>query len=125
MGKVVHFEIPADNMERAAKFYKEVFGWEMMPMPEMKYTVVRTGPTSQDGMTQGNGFINGGIMNRKDIKNPVIVMDVASVDESVKLAEANGAKIVRPKVRVGDMGFIAYITDSEGNIIGIWQNIKK
>lgn len=126
MSKVVHFEVPADNMERAGKFYEEVFGWHILPMPEMKYAMAHSGPTDdQNGMPKEAGFINGGIMQRKDIKGPVIVIDVKSVDEAVKKAESNGSKVVRPKVKVGDMGYVAYLTDSEGNTIGIWENILK
>lgn len=126
MGKVVHFEIPADDQNRAAKFYQDVFGWHNNELPEMKYIVSHTGPTDdQTGMTKENGFINGGIMMRKEIKSPVVVIDVPSVDEAVKKAEGQGSKVIRPKVQVGNMGFVAYITDSEGNTIGVWENIKK
>ena len=126
MGKVVHFEIPADDQARAAKFYEKVFGWHNVDMPEMKYVMAHSGPTDdKNGMPKEAGFINGGIMMRKDIKGPVVVMDVASVDETVKMAEAEGSKVIRPKVTVGDMGYIAYITDSEGNTIGVWENMKK
>ena len=126
MGKVVHFEIPADDMARASEFYKKVFGWHIVDMPEMKYTMAHSGPTDdKNGMPKEAGFINGGIMHRKDIKGPVVVMDVASVDETVKMAEAEGSKVVRPKVTVGNMGYIAYVTDSEGNTVGVWENMKK
>jgi len=126
MGKVVHFEVPADDMARAAKFYEEVFGWHTIAMPEMNYTMVHSGPTDDTtGMPKEHSFINGGIMQRKDITGPVIVMDVPSVDETVKLAVEKGSKLIRPKVQVGDMGYVAYVTDSEGNTIGVWENIKK
>ncbi len=126
MGKVVHFEIPADDMARAAKFYEEIFGWHNIAMPEMNYTMVHTGPTDdKTGMLKEHGFINGGIMQRKDIIGPVVIMDVLSVDETVKSAVEKGSKIIRPKVQVGDMGYVAYITDSEGNTVGVWENIKK
>ena len=126
MGKVVHFEIPADDMARAAKFYEEVFGWHNIALPEMRYTMAHSGPTDDaNGMPKENGFINGGIMQRKDIKGPVVILDVPNVDEAVKKAESVGSKIIRPKVQVGDIGYVAYVTDSEGNTIGVWENIKK
>ena len=46
-GKVVHFEIPFDDGDRARKFYADTFGWVMMPLPEMGYTIAMTGPTDQ------------------------------------------------------------------------------
>lgn len=126
MSKVVHFEVPAGDMARAAKFYEEIFGWHMVDMPEMHYAVAHTGPTDdKTGMTQANGFINGGIMERKEIKSPVIVIDVKNVDEAIKKAESAGSKVIRVKAQVGNMGYIAYITDSEDNTIGIWENIPK
>jgi predicted enzyme related to lactoylglutathione lyase len=124
MGKVTHFEIPADDTQRAVKFYEEIFGWHNVPMPQMSYTMVHTGPTDdQSGMVKENGFINGGIMERKDIKSPVVVIEVKSIDETLTLAESKGSQVIRPKVKVGEMGYVAYITDSEGNTIGIWENI--
>lgn len=123
MNKLVHFEIPADDLKRAGEFYSKVFGWKITSMPEMNYTIINTGPDEEQG--QKPYFINGGMFKRKDLPHPVFTMDVENVDESVKLAEANGAKVVRPKVKVGDMGYIAYVTDTEGNHIGIWQEIKK
>ena len=125
-GKVVHFEVPAENMERAQKFYQDVFGWHTINLPEMHYAMAHSGPTDdKTGMMKENGFINGGFMQRKDIKGPVIVMDVPNVDEAVKKAESLGSKVIRPKVKVGDMGYVAYVTDSEGNTIGIWETIPK
>ncbi|MBI3887846.1 VOC family protein, partial [Candidatus Microgenomates bacterium] len=66
MNKVIHFEIPADDINRAQRFYKEVFGWKMNIIPEMNYTIVQTGPTDEKGMTKESGFINGGMMKRRD-----------------------------------------------------------
>ncbi len=80
MDKVVHFEIPAENTERAKKFYKDNFNWEITPFSGMNYNIVRTGPTSKEGMPDENGFINGGILARNDtVGSPVIVMSVANI----------------------------------------------
>ncbi len=126
MGKVVHFEVPADDMARASKFYADVFGWHNIPMPQMNYTMAHSGPTDDtNGMPQAAGFINGGIMQRKDIKSPTIVLDVPNVDAAVEKAVVAGSKVIRPKVKVGDMGYVAYVTDSEGNTIGVWETIPK
>jgi predicted enzyme related to lactoylglutathione lyase len=126
MDKVIHFEIPAGNLKRAQDFYQEVFGWVINPMPEMNYTIVMTGPTGKDGMAQETGFINGGMMERQaDIKSPVITIGVADIDEAAKKITAHGGKMIRPKMDVGDMGWEAYFTDSEGNILGLWQNKNK
>ncbi len=65
-GKVVHFEIPYDDGDRAQGFYQEVFGWQLMPMPDMGYTIVTTGPTDEQTGPTEPGFINGGMFERGD-----------------------------------------------------------
>ena len=76
-GRVVHFEIPFDEGDRAGAFYQNVFGWSIVPMPEMDYTLVSTGPTTEQGPPSEPGFINGVLMQRTDgFHGPVIVVDV-------------------------------------------------
>ncbi|MFH1511449.1 MAG: hypothetical protein ABIF10_07190 [Candidatus Woesearchaeota archaeon] len=58
-------------------------------------------------------------------EQPVIVISVKSLDKSLRLAEENGAIIVMPKMTVMEMGHYARISDTEGNIIGVWETIKK
>jgi len=123
MGKVVHFEIPADNLARAKKFYNTVFGWELQDFPEMEYTMVRTTDTDQNGMPRAPGAINGGMLQREDpVRAPVVTISVENMDEATATIEKNGGKIIRPKMPVGDMGFAAYFKDTEGNVAGLWQN---
>jgi predicted enzyme related to lactoylglutathione lyase len=123
-GKVVHFEIPFDDGDRARKFYADSFGWQMMPMPEMGYTIVITGPSDPETGPKEPGFINGGMFERSEQfpgKAPNLVIDVDSVDDALaKVAQAGGT-VVAPKMAVGDMGFTGYFTDTEGNLIGLWE----
>ena len=58
--RIVHFEIPFDDGDRATAFYQTVFGWQTQSMPEMDYTMAMTGPAGDDGMPSEPGFINGG-----------------------------------------------------------------
>jgi hypothetical protein len=51
-GRVVHFEIPYDDGDRARAFYNKVFGWEVMEMPEMSYTMATSGPSGDEGPTE-------------------------------------------------------------------------
>ena len=123
MGKVVHFEIPADNLARAKKFYSTVFGWELNDFPEMEYTIVRTVQSDENGMPKEAGAINGGMLQREEpVKAPVITISVDNMDQATATIEKNGGKIIRPKMPVGDMGFAAYFKDTEGNVVGLWQN---
>ncbi len=124
--KVVHFEIPAEDIERAKEFYKEIFNWKITSIPEMKYNIVHTVEVDEKNMPKQAGAINGGIMEKSnEIKSPVITIDVENIDNSLSKIENIGGKVIREKVQVGDMGFVAYFKDTEGNILGLWETIKK
>ncbi len=126
MGKVVHFEIPADDLTRAKKFYNTVFGWNATEMPEMEYVMLGTTESDENGMPKQPGAINGGMMKRQDpLKHPVVTIDVENIDDALGKVKKNGGQVVREKLAVGDMGFTAYFRDSEGNVIGLWQNSSK
>lgn len=126
MDKVVHFEIPFEKADRAKKFYKEIFGWGIMDIPEMNYTIVTTVATDKNRMPQESGAINGGMEQRSEtLKSPIIVIDVPSIDDYLKKIIDAGGKVVQEKRQVGNMGLYARIADTEGNIIGIWENIPR
>jgi predicted enzyme related to lactoylglutathione lyase len=126
-GKVVHFEIPADNVERAKSFYLKAFGWQISQYPGMEYHMVGTTPVDQKTqMPTEPGAINGGMTKRNDqVKNTVITVDVADIDASLKSIEKLGGKTVQKKQPVADMGFTAYFKDTEGNIVGLWQSARR
>jgi hypothetical protein len=123
MGRVVHFEIPFDDADRARNFYRDVFDWQIQPMPEMNYTMVSTGPTSDEGMPSEPGYIGGGMMQREaPVNSPVLTLGVDDIDSAIIAIEKNGGTAVGEKLAVGEMGFAAYFKDSEGNLMGLWQN---
>lgn len=124
MDKVVHFEIPADDVARAQKFYKTAFGWKMNSIPGMGYTLVSTVDSDEKGTPKTPGAINGGMLKRQaPVKVPVITINVANIEKTVQKVVEQGGKLVRKKSKVGDMGYAAYIKDSEGNVVGLWQNL--
>lgn len=121
--RVVHFEVPYDDADRARRFYADVFGWQIHPIPELSYDIVSTGPVSDQGMPTEPGFIGGGMTQRGDtVPQPVITIAVADLDETLDQVRANGGSAVGDKVPVADMGTAAYFLDSEGNLMGLWQN---
>jgi predicted enzyme related to lactoylglutathione lyase len=121
-GKIVHFEIPFDDGDRAREFYGNVFGWQIMHMPEMDYTMVMTGPSDPETGPTDPGFINGGMFQRAEgFSGPTVVIDVPDIDAALASVEAAGGKIGRGKEPVGEMGFAAYFTDTEGNLVGLWE----
>lgn len=117
--RIVHFELPVDEIERAVKFYTEAFGWKIHkwdgPMP---YWLVETGPNEEPG-------INGGFFLRSEhnsaLKN---TLSVPSVDESTAKITALGGTIVMPKMAVPGVGHMAYCKDTEGNLFGIIEHDK-
>lgn len=122
-GRVVHFEIPYDDGDRARGFYKAAFDWDIVQMPEMGgYTLVMTGPSGEQGPTEA-GFINGGMLSREmsATRHPVVVVDVPSIDATLERIPELGGSVVAGKTAVGDMGFAAYVTDPEGNVVGLWE----
>ena len=121
MDKVSHFEIPTDDLERAKKFYKDVFGWGIVDMPKMNYTIVHTGKTDAKGMLLEKGAINGGMMKRGMIRYPVITIIVENMDKAIEKVRRNGGSIFSKKMEVEKMGYAAYIRDTEGNIMGLFQ----
>ena len=120
-GRVVHFEIPFDDGNRARAFYSEAFGWDVSEMPEMDYTMVSTGPTEDAGPTEP-GFVNGGMAQRGDsFTAPTVVIDVEDIDATLREVEARGGQTLSAKSPVAQMGWSAYFRDSEGNVVGLWQ----
>jgi predicted enzyme related to lactoylglutathione lyase len=126
MGKVVHFEIPADDLARAKDFYGSIFGWKLqtMSMGESDYTMVET--TSVDEQTRmptEPGAINGGMVQRSaETSAPVITIAVEAIDDVLKQIEAAGGSVVKPRSPIPDMGAFAYFTDTEGNVMGLWES---
>lgn len=122
MGRIVHFEIHADNPARAAKFYTDVFDWKIEKWEgPVEYWLVMTGPDNEPG-------INGGLMQRKSDQTGDIIMayvctaQVDSVDDSVAKALACGGQLALPKMPVPGVGWLAYCKDTEGNIFGMMQS---
>ncbi len=125
--RVVHFELPADNVERAKGFYQKAFGWDISQQPGMEYHMVGTAEIDQKTrMPTQPGAINGGMTKRNnEVKNTVITIDVPDIEATLKNVEKLGGKMVRKKEPVADMGFTAYFKDTEGNIVGLWQSARR
>jgi predicted enzyme related to lactoylglutathione lyase len=123
MSRVVHFEIHAENPERAVRFYSAVFDWTITKWDgPVDYWLVRTGPADQRG-------IDGGLLIRRGaapaegqpVNTYVCTIDVASVDETIATVKASGGTIALEKMPVPGIGWLAYAKDTEGNIFGVLQ----
>ena len=118
---IVHFEIPSDNIERAKKFYTELFGWKMEKMPgPMEYWTFSTISDTNGGEQQQN--VNGGMMERQtpqqSITNYIAVNSVADYSKKV---ESLGGKVKVPKTEVLNLGWFAICTDTENNTFGLCE----
>jgi predicted enzyme related to lactoylglutathione lyase len=115
MPRVIHFEIHADNPDRAAKFYEKAFGWKTQKAPNVAdYWLVATGEKNQPG-------IDGAIMKRVNKGTTRNTIDVPSVDEFIKKILKAGGKVTQQKVPIPGVGYWALCADTEGNEFGILQ----
>lgn len=122
MAKVVHFEIPFDDKQRAMKFYADTFGWQLADMPQMDYVSAQSVAVDENHMPKEPGAINGGMTQRqKEAPNPTIYLDVPSIEQTIGKVEAGGGRVVTPYTPIPGMGAFARVTDSEGNVIGLFQ----
>jgi predicted enzyme related to lactoylglutathione lyase len=127
MPTIVHFEIPADDVERSRKFYTDLFGWKIEKWPgteggggssNMEYWMVTT--TDEKG---NKASVGGGMMKRQDPQQQITnFIDVKSVDEYSSKIEKLGGKVVVSKMAVPEMGYFAVCHDTENNSFGIWES---
>jgi predicted enzyme related to lactoylglutathione lyase len=118
MGRVVHFEIPAESPERVAAFYKKVLGWSVRKWEgPVDYWLISTGPDRDPG-------IHGGIARKQDppASGILVTAQVDSVDECLRTVTGAGGSIVLPKRAIPGVGYQAHVKDPEGNVIGILEN---
>lgn len=117
MPRVIHFEIPADDPERAVQFYQKVFGWKVEKwVGPVDYWLATTGEDKEPG-------INGAITEKGDyVTATTNTIDVTSYEEAAKRIVETGGKVLTPKTAVPGVGYMSYCKDTEGNVFGIMQS---
>ena len=117
MSRVVHFELSADDPERACSFYEKAFGWKIDKWDgPVDYWLITTGDDSKPG-------INGAIKRREEEQvSTTNTIDVSSIDEFIKKVEQNGGTVLMPKMSIPGIGYHTYCKDTEGNIFGIMES---
>ena len=117
---VVHFEIPANDVERQKQFYSECFGWKFQQakIPGMEYWMISTGPR--------NSSVGGG-MYKKMAPNemPRNYVNVGDIDSAIQTFRNAGGSEIMGKQEVPGMGWTFIGSDPEGNAVGIWQSVAK
>lgn len=122
MARVVHFEIHATEPEKLIEFYTELFDWKFIPAPFPNYWLIETGPADRPG-------INGGMVKRQgdspspriDVNAYICTVQVDSLDETLSKSDSLGSVLALPKMAVPGVGWLAYIKDIDGNILGLHQ----
>lgn len=117
MPRIIHFDVPCDDLGRARTFYGTVFGWTFEAYGEgADYWLATTGPESEPG-------INGGL-GKRDPSMPCTVntVGVPDIDAHAKIVEANGGKLVTPTMPLPGIGWLRYCMDTEGNAFGLYQD---
>jgi len=128
MNPVVHFEMPAEDRNRMATFYTNVFGWQTQFFGEDmgNYVTVSTGDTDDKGMPKTPGFINGGFFPKGQMttaEHPSIVIAVDDIKESMKkVTEAKG-KVLGDPIEIPTIGMYVSFIDTEGNRVSLLQPI--
>jgi uncharacterized protein len=117
---VVHFEIPANDVDRLSKFYKEVFGWKFKktPMPDFDYWVISTGP---EGKSVGGGMYKK--MSAQD--GPRNWIQVSEIDSAIEVFKKAGGKEMMGKEQVPGIGYTYLGSDPEGNAIGLFEPLRR
>jgi len=122
MNRPIHFEIHAENTDRAIAFYSKLFGWTFSQWHGQPYWLVKTGE-------EGTPGINGGLLPRQGpapaamaaVSAYVCTTGVESLDAMLTKAVAAGGVVAVPKMPIPTMGWLAYCKDTEGNLFGMMQ----
>ncbi len=115
MGRMVHFEIPVDDKDRAAKFYEEAFGWEVQKWELGDYWFVMTGKDEPG--------IDGALSPRRDdFQSPVTIADVDDIEVAMERVKNAGGTVLMDKVAIPGVGYSTYFLDTEGNTLGLFQS---
>lgn len=123
MPTIVHFDLPADDPERAKKFYEKLFDWKFDKVPmSTPYYLIETKDL------EGNPAVRGG-MGKRGVPEQKIsnYIGVTSVDEYIEKVKKLGGKIIMPKTKIAGWGYLAICVDTEENTFGLWEedrNVK-
>ena len=116
MARIVHFDMTAENVERAIHFYESVCDWKFTKWEgPMEYWLISTGPEDEPG-------IDGGLSKRESPETHMVnTIEVKSIDQTLENIVKAGGKIVQPKGPIPGVGYFAQCTDTEGTLFGVME----
>jgi predicted enzyme related to lactoylglutathione lyase len=119
---VVHFEIPADDIEKLKRFYSGLFGWKIERSPgSIEYWLIETVPVDEKMQPLRRG-VNGGMYKKEQSEfRSVNYISVESIDEYIEKTKALGGEILQSKQEVPNVGWVAVAVDPEGNQFAMLQ----
>ena len=116
MNKIVHYEFSGKKVAKLKSFYEKVFQWKFNEVDTSGYWL----------MNSNNQGISVGLEKQKEpLKNPLVYIDVDSIEDTIGEVVKNGGKVVIPKTQFIDRGFYAVIADIEGNLLGVWEKTSE
>lgn len=126
MSRITHFEIHASQPQALIDYYTALLGWTFSKYGSADYWLIETGPSDEPG-------INGGLMPRRGdpplpmqaVNAFVCTAQIASLDETLSKNAALGGSVALPKMPIPGLGWLAYIKDPDGNIMGLMQPDEK
>jgi uncharacterized protein len=121
---IIHFEIPAADVEKLKRFYEEVFGWKITQASgPIEYWLIQTVPVDQNGTLARPG-VNGGMYKKQAESKPLNYFAVESITDFLAKIVTLGGKVTQPKQEVPEIGWIAAAEDPEGNQFALIQPIR-
>lgn len=112
---LVHVEFSSKDTEGSGKFFSDVFGWNVVQMPEMNYATFETG----EGI--GGGF--NPVTDEYPAGTVTVYINTDDIEATLAKIEKHGGKTIAPKMEVSEMGWMALFTDPSGNMIGLWTEM--
>lgn len=113
---IVHIEIPAADVAKAAEFYKELFGWQITVDEKMNYSMWEPAQGPGGGFSPlGEGVEPGDIL---------IYVDSEDIEADLKQAEALGATLVSPKTEIPGIGWFGIFKDPTGNLMALYTSMN-
>ena len=127
---VVHFEMPYEDAERVANFYKTAFGWDMDNLGEQMggYITAGTAETDADRMVKTPGTINGGfypLSSAPQSKEPSVVISVDDIKKAMEDVKKAGGELLGEPMEIPGIGLYVSFRDTEGNRASLLQPMER